>query len=324
MVFGQLVVGPPGAGKTTYCNGMRQFLTSLGRKVAVVNLDPANDELPFEFEVDADIRDLISAEGAASEYKLGPNGALIFCLDFLEANLDWLVEVLERLKDCYVLFDMPGQVELYTHHGAVRTVVQELMRQGHRLCAVHLVDAHHCSDPAKFISVLLVTLSTMVQLEMPQVNLLSKIDLIETYGELDFGLEFYTDVLDPSRLLPCLLAREGDSPFARRHAKLNEAIAELIDDFSLVAFGTLNISDKESVHRALRSIDKANGYCFKDPNGADAGIFTCAAGEPEWDAERVGSVAERYMNEQDLHEELGLGEVGGADGVGSVAERPDS
>ena len=31
---------------------------------------------------------------------------------------------------------------------------------------VHLVDAHHCSDATKFISVLLVTLSTMVQLEV--------------------------------------------------------------------------------------------------------------------------------------------------------------
>ena len=40
---------------------------------------------------------------------------------------------------------------------------------------VHLVDAHHCADAAKFISVLLVTLSTMVQLEMPQINLLSKV-----------------------------------------------------------------------------------------------------------------------------------------------------
>ena len=43
MVFGQVVIGPPGSGKTTYCNGMRQFLTGLGRKVAIVNLDPAND-----------------------------------------------------------------------------------------------------------------------------------------------------------------------------------------------------------------------------------------------------------------------------------------
>ena len=78
-----------------------------------------------------------------------------------------------------------------------------------------------------------------------------------------------------------------------------------VEDFSLVSFGTLNIQEKESVVRALRSIDKANGYCFGDPLGADAGIFTCAAGEPEWDDERVGSVAERYMNEQDLTAELG-------------------
>jgi hypothetical protein len=43
-----------------------------------------------------------------------------------------------------------------------------------------------------------------VQLELPQINLLSKVDLIESYGELAFGLDFYTDVLDPSRLLPLL------------------------------------------------------------------------------------------------------------------------
>ena len=121
---------------------------------------------------------------------------------------------------------MPGQVELYTHHGSVRAIMQALAKHNHRMTAVHLVDAHHCADPAKFISVLLVTLSTMVQLEMPQVNLLSKIDLVEAYGELAFGLDFYTDVVDPSRLLPFLEEREGDSPFARRHAKLNAAIAQ--------------------------------------------------------------------------------------------------
>ena len=166
MVFGQVVIGPPGSGKTTYCNGMRQFLEGLGRKVAVVNLDPANDVLPCA--VEADIRDLISLEGAAAACELGPNGALVYCIEFLEANLDWLVDALERLKDCYVLIDMPGQVELYTHHNSVRNVLQKLTSNyNHRLTAVHLVDAHHCSDPAKFIAVLLVTLSTMVQLELP-------------------------------------------------------------------------------------------------------------------------------------------------------------
>ena len=35
--------------------------------------------------------------------------------------------------------------------------------------------------------------------------------------------------------------------FAARHASLNERIVELIDDFSLVNYGTLNITDKASV-----------------------------------------------------------------------------
>jgi hypothetical protein len=73
---------------------------------------------------------------------------------------------------------------------------------------VHLVDEHHCSDPAKFISVLLVTLSTMVQLEMPQVNFLSKIDLIETYGEVRARAPFptrRTAADSPPRALPTAL-----------------------------------------------------------------------------------------------------------------------
>jgi len=33
MVFGQVVIGPPGSGKTTYCNGMSQFLKLIGRSL---------------------------------------------------------------------------------------------------------------------------------------------------------------------------------------------------------------------------------------------------------------------------------------------------
>lgn len=38
IIFGQLVIGPPGSGKTTYCQKMGEFLQSLGRKVAIVNI----------------------------------------------------------------------------------------------------------------------------------------------------------------------------------------------------------------------------------------------------------------------------------------------
>ena len=46
--FGQLVIGPAGSGKSTYCHAMKQFLDGIGRKVAIMNLDPANDNMPFE------------------------------------------------------------------------------------------------------------------------------------------------------------------------------------------------------------------------------------------------------------------------------------
>uniref|UniRef100_A0A803TAL4 GPN-loop GTPase 2 n=1 Tax=Anolis carolinensis TaxID=28377 RepID=A0A803TAL4_ANOCA len=47
LAFGQAVIGPPGSGKTTYCLGMQEFLSAIGRKVVVVNLDPANDGIPY-------------------------------------------------------------------------------------------------------------------------------------------------------------------------------------------------------------------------------------------------------------------------------------
>ena len=286
MVFAQVVIGPPGSGKTTYCEGMRQYLEGVGRQVAIINLDPANDALPYTAA--ADVRDLVSAAGAASEGELGPNGALVYCLEYLEANLDWLVAKLAALADSYVLIDMPGQVELYTHHPSVRNVLQALTGSvhSHRLCAVHLVDAHHCADAAKFISVLLVTLSTMVQLEMPQINLLSKVDLIEAYGDLAFNLDFYTDVLDPSRLLPYI--EEQDGAFACRHAKLNEAVCELIDDFGLVHFGTLDIGSRESVARVLRDADRAIGYVTAQGEDVRVRVNTWGKG---WVSVRVPALA---------------------------------
>ena len=50
VTFGQIVIGPPGSGKTTYCNGMAQLLRNLGRSVAILNIDPANEgeTLPYK------------------------------------------------------------------------------------------------------------------------------------------------------------------------------------------------------------------------------------------------------------------------------------
>merc|ERR1712046_352207 len=187
--------------------------------------------------------------------ELGPNGGMVYCIEYLEKNIDWLKETLDRLKGHYILFDCPGQVELYTHHDSVRSIATRLTKWDYRLCAVHLVDSHYCSDAGKYVSVLLASLSTMMKLESQYINVLSKIDLVESAGELDFGLEFYTDVLD----LPHLARHMTDDPrVPPKYSKLNEALTDVLDDFNMLSFTPLNIQDKESVHNVLKQVDKAN------------------------------------------------------------------
>ncbi|XP_049517817.1 GPN-loop GTPase 2 isoform X2 [Dermacentor silvarum] len=221
--FGQVVIGPPGSGKSTYCKAMRELCTAIGRRVAVVNLDPANDVLPYEAAVD--ISGLVELRDVMDSLKLGPNGGLVYCMEYLESNLEWLCEQLAKVRGCYLFIDCPGQVELYTHHASVRNVVSRLQALGYRLSATHLVDSHYCSDPGKFISVLLTSLATMMHMELPHVNVLSKVDLAEKYGKLHFGLDYYTEVMDLSFLADVL-------------------------------------SDKESMWSVLKACDKSNGYIF--------------------------------------------------------------
>lgn len=115
VLYGQIVIGAPGSGKTTYCDGMQQYLTLLGRECHVVNLDPANEtpptaekgdaaahreddaadaakareapdvgdignaQLPYDALLDVS-QDVISLDAVMSELDLGPNGGLVYCM----------------------------------------------------------------------------------------------------------------------------------------------------------------------------------------------------------------------------------------------------
>lgn len=204
-MFGQVVIGPPGSGKTTYCQGMNEFLTSFKRKSAICNLDPANDFIPYQCHID--IRDLINLDEVEQRLSLGPNGALIYCMEYVEQNMQWLLDKLNSLKSDgfqYVLFDFPGQVELYTHNNSVKNILRQLEKNSHRLVSVQLIDSTYCSDPSKFISVVLTSLSSMVHLETPHINVLSKLDLLEKFGRTAFQTDYYTDVLDLKYLVDLL------------------------------------------------------------------------------------------------------------------------
>ncbi len=254
--FGQVVIGAPGAGKTTYCRGVSEFLRTVGRKVAVVNLDPANEDVGCECAVD--VRELCTVEEAMREHGLGPNGAMLHCMETVEANVEWLAARLAQLGDSYLLLDCPGQIELFTHHGSLRAVLQQLtLRTSLRLCSVSLVEAHHVADAGRYVALALVTLSMMLQLELPHVSVLSKVDLVEQFGELPRGLEYYAEARGLDEL-----AGELRSTLPPRFAQLSEALAELVEEFGLVSFTALNVQDVANVAAVVRLADKANGYVY--------------------------------------------------------------
>jgi len=273
--FGQLVIGPPGSGKTTYCAKVYEFYKDkLNRKCDIINLDPANENMTYKPAVD--IMELIKVEDVMNDLNLGPNGALMYCMEYLEQNYDWLLVKLRSLTDSYLIFDMPGQVELYTHHSAIKNIFGKLQEIGYQLCVVHMVDSHYCSDPTKFISTLLLSLSTMLQIGLPHVNVLSKADLLKKHSsKLDFGLDFYTDVLDLEYLLQLL----DDGPFTSKFKKLNAALVGLVEDFSLVCFVPLDISSDRSLLTLKNAVDKANGYIYgSGEERSIQALLSCAVG----------------------------------------------
>ncbi|ETN69345.1 conserved hypothetical ATP binding protein, partial [Necator americanus] len=137
-------------------------------------------------------------------------------------------------------------------------LIHDLERDGVRLCAVHLVDSLYCADAAKFISVVMSTLATMVTMEMPQVNVLSKVDLFDE--DASFSLDYFTHLPDVNRLLELL----NDVPGLERYHGMNAAICDVVTSFDLVSFVPLNVQKKEDMAKVLRLADSANGFAFHE------------------------------------------------------------
>ncbi|KAF2753787.1 hypothetical protein EJ05DRAFT_533535 [Pseudovirgaria hyperparasitica] len=272
--FGVVVMGPAGAGKTTFCTALIEHLRANRRSCFYVNLDPAASE--FTFEPDLDIKELISLDDVMEEMSLGPNGGLIYCFEFLLENLDFLTIPLEQVTEEYlIIIDMPGQIELYTHVPVLPSLVKHLMRGSLNInmCAAYLLESTFVVDKPKFFSGTLSAMSAMLMLEMPHVNILSKMDLIKgTIKRKDLKRFLAPDVnlLDDGEAAKKRSKASEvsfDDPAATTNImtgasfdRLNRAVAQLIDDFSMVSFLQLNVQDEDSVGAILSYIDDSIQY----------------------------------------------------------------
>jgi GPN-loop GTPase len=54
-------------------------------------------------------------------------------MEYLIKNMDWLKTELDKYDDYYVLFDFPGQIELFTVQDSVRVLIDQLQKWNYRI-----------------------------------------------------------------------------------------------------------------------------------------------------------------------------------------------
>ncbi|VWU49875.1 nucleolar preribosomal associated cytoplasmic ATPase, putative [Hepatocystis sp. ex Piliocolobus tephrosceles] len=211
MKYGQVVVGPAGSGKTNYCKLMKEFMKLKKRNCYVVNLDSASEEYYYERKkkpmnmtsniekelnniydtiYDIDIRNYIEVNSLMEEDMLGPNCALLKSVEIFYEHSELLIDELNDYDDddSYFIIDTPGQIELYTHTDYFKKILNLFIEQDIRLIVVFLIDISFISSNTKLLSAYLTSLSTMLNFELPHINILTKCDLLISknyYKELD-------------------------------------------------------------------------------------------------------------------------------------------
>ncbi len=170
------------------------------------------------------------------------------------------------------------------------------------MVALHLTDSYSLTLPSLYISTLLLSLRAMLQMDLPHLNVLTKIDKLSSYAPLPFNLDFYTEVQDLSYLLPHL-AEENPVMRNNKFEGLNNAIVELVEDFGLVSFETLAVEDKKSMMTLLQAIDRAGGYAFGGAEGANDTVWQVAMREGLGKM-NIGDVQERWIDRKEEFDEM--------------------
>jgi len=188
-IYAQFVVGPAGSGKSTYCSYLYEHSVAIQRSIYIANLDPAAEA--FDYPVSFDVRNLVTVEDIMNQLKIGPNGSLMYCMEFLEDNIDeWFVEKLQCYgENDYLIFDCPGQIELYSTVTIFQKLVSVLQKKGWKVCIVYMMDSHFIEDLGKFISGTFQALSSMLWLEATHLNILTKMDLFPSKFDISRFLE---------------------------------------------------------------------------------------------------------------------------------------
>lgn len=124
-----------------------------------------------------------------------------------------------------------------------------IQKSGIYVAAAYCADGTYLNEPTKYVATSLTSISTMMQMGLPHVNVLTKCDKIANKDFLDQVSEapscraIVADQLDERNF------------FSRKFFKLNQLIIDVVDNYSLVNFQQLDISEEESICELQQTLD---------------------------------------------------------------------
>jgi GTPase SAR1 family protein len=249
------LIGTAGSGKSTLAANYKHWCQQHGLDTIIVNLDPGVEKIPYT--PDVDIRDWIKLSEIMESHDLGPNGAQIACADMIALNLGEVKETIQKFKSDYIIIDTPGQLELFVFREAGKYTINNLNPA--KTMVGYLIDPALAHSPSGFVTQLLLSITTQFRLSAPQMNILSKSDLLNKED-----LNLIRSWSKNSEELYSAVMMEKASMFQQ----MNEGILHLIEEFGgfteLLPYSKKDLLGIEDIYTNLQQEFEAGEDLLKD------------------------------------------------------------
>uniref|UniRef100_A0A914C3P0 GPN-loop GTPase n=1 Tax=Acrobeloides nanus TaxID=290746 RepID=A0A914C3P0_9BILA len=173
-----IVLGMAGSGKSSFVQRLTAHLHS--KKIApyVINLDPAVMKVPYPANID--IRDTVKYKEVMREYGLGPNGAIMTCLNLLCTRFDQVLDILKKREATipYCIIDTPGQIEAFTW-SASGSIITDTLASTYPTMIAYVIDSSRAVNPTTFMSNMLYACSILYRSKLPFFLVLNKADIVK-------------------------------------------------------------------------------------------------------------------------------------------------
>ena len=168
------ITGTAGSGKSLLTSKLHEYYTKNGAFSAILNLDPGVESIPYT--PDIDVRDHVDLVSIMKQYDLGPNGALIMANDLIASKFDDIHMEAQNVNPDYLIIDTPGQIELFAYRSSGPFLVENISSD--EKASIFLFDGALITSPINFVSMSLLATSIKLRLQLPMMNVITKMDLI--------------------------------------------------------------------------------------------------------------------------------------------------